>query len=170
MDHIRKVIRQTSTPTWINSVPYNFGDAAAGKLKADEWRTLGTIYLPLALVVAWGNQSAHMTPVIGKRAREILDHTMELVSAVTLACKRSTTVEVANAYSSHIETYLRDLSSIHPSCSFLPNMHVSTHIADFLLLFGPVYSWWTFPYERLIGLLQSIPSNDKSGKNIIPYH
>jgi hypothetical protein len=37
MKHIRDVIANTATPSWLNSVPHNFGDAAAGPLKADEW-------------------------------------------------------------------------------------------------------------------------------------
>ena len=35
MQHIHNVIKDTVTPSWINSVPYNYGEAAAGVLKAD---------------------------------------------------------------------------------------------------------------------------------------
>ena len=37
MNRIREVIRDMATPSWLSSVPHNFGDAAAGTLKADEW-------------------------------------------------------------------------------------------------------------------------------------
>ncbi|KAJ7202405.1 hypothetical protein GGX14DRAFT_370407 [Mycena pura] len=37
------------------------------------------------------------------------------------------------------------------------------HIYDFLLLFGPIISWWTFPFERVIGFLQKINTNDHIG-------
>ncbi|KAE9382827.1 hypothetical protein BT96DRAFT_845020 [Gymnopus androsaceus JB14] len=40
------------------------------------------------------------------------------------------------------------------------------HIYDFLLLFGPVISWWCFPFERLIGALQKINTNDFVGGKI----
>ena len=30
--------------------------------------------------------------------------------------------------------------------------------------YGPVHAWWTFPFERLIGLLQRIPTNFQNGK------
>lgn len=39
MVHIREVIKDMVTPSWLESVPHNFGDALAGTLKADEWRT-----------------------------------------------------------------------------------------------------------------------------------
>ncbi|KAF8576401.1 hypothetical protein K439DRAFT_1622880 [Ramaria rubella] len=34
--HIRAVVKNTVTPSWINLVPYNFRDPAAGTLKADK--------------------------------------------------------------------------------------------------------------------------------------
>ena len=27
---------------------------------------------------------------------------------------------------------------------------MALHLPDYLLLYGPVHSWWTFPFERLI--------------------
>ncbi|KAI9464872.1 hypothetical protein HD554DRAFT_2026214, partial [Boletus coccyginus] len=45
-----------------------------------------------------------------------------------------------------------------------PNHHASFHIYDYLVLFGPVHSWWTFPFEQLIGVLQRLPNNHKSGE------
>ncbi len=76
---IREVIRDTDTPSWLPSVPYNFGHVAAGHLKADEWRTLTTVYFPISLVAVWGEGSAHSTPELASSLRRILDHTMALV-------------------------------------------------------------------------------------------
>ena len=50
MQHIHDVIKDTVTPHLINSVPYNYNEAAAGVLKADEWRNMATIFFPLALI------------------------------------------------------------------------------------------------------------------------
>jgi hypothetical protein len=38
---------------------------------------------------------------------------------------------------------------------------MATHLHDFLILFGPVRNWWTFPFERLIGHLQRLPQNHR---------
>ena len=76
-----------ATPSWLRSVPRNFGDASTGTLKADEWRTMFTIYLPLALVNLWGDGMSHESLDDASRLRLVLDHTMALVSAITLACK-----------------------------------------------------------------------------------
>ena len=70
------------TLAWLPSVPRNFGDAAAGTPKADEWQTMTTVYFPVALVSIWGEGLLYSSPSFW----QILDHTMALVSVVSLAC------------------------------------------------------------------------------------
>ena len=164
LEHIRDVIKNTTTPSWLGSVPNNFGDAKAGSLKADEWRTLSTVYIPLALISIWGEGSQHDSLDDAKRCREILDHTMALTSAVSLLCKRTVTQARAEAYVDYITQYVRDLKELHPRALYRPNHHAAFHIYDFLILFGPVRSWWCFPFERLIGRLQNLPHNHLFGK------
>lgn len=161
MQCIGDVVQQTTTPSWFDPVPPNFGDPKAGSLKAAEWRSFSTVYLPLALVKLWGEGSAHATTEAASRYRQVLDHTMALVSAITLACTRITSSARAATYRQYMATYLKDLVHIHPDASYRTNLHMAMHIFDFLVLFGPVHSWWCFPFERLIGLLQRLPSNHK---------
>ncbi|KAJ6484908.1 hypothetical protein C8R45DRAFT_829492, partial [Mycena sanguinolenta] len=71
---IQQVIANTETPSWINSVPRNYGEDNAGTIKADEWRTLATIYLPIALVLLWGDQPTYEADRLGK----MLAHSMAL--------------------------------------------------------------------------------------------
>jgi len=54
---VQNVIANTTTPAWVNHVPKNYGEKGAGSMKADEWRLLATIYLPIALILLWGKQS-----------------------------------------------------------------------------------------------------------------
>lgn len=159
LERIREVIRDTSTPSWFESAPRNFGDASAGSIKADEWRSLIMVYIPIALISVWGAHNPDSDTIAA------LDHTMSLVSAVYLACARTMTLERASAYRSCITSYVGNLKSLYPSFSLRPNHHASFHIFDYLVLFGPVHSWWTFPFERLIGVLQRLPSNHKPGKS-----
>ncbi|KAJ7186317.1 hypothetical protein GGX14DRAFT_332746, partial [Mycena pura] len=75
---IQRVISGTEKPSWVNSVPHNYGESNAGTIKADEWRTLSTLYLPIALVLLWGDR-----PMDQQSARfmGLLDHTMALFTA-----------------------------------------------------------------------------------------
>ena len=93
-----------------------------------------------------------------------LNHTMSLVSAIYLACARMTTTERASAYHTCIASYVGNLQNLYPTISLRPNHHAAFHIYDYLVLFGPVHSWWTFPFERLIGVLQCLPHNHTSGE------
>lgn len=160
MSRIRQVIKETVTPSWLESVPYNFGDPAAGTLKADEWRTMGTVYLPIALISLWGGPSGSENDYL----RRVLDHTMALVSAVSLACMRTSTATRMTAYRHYMAIWVANLTLLHPDTSYRVNYHMAFHIYDFLQLFGPVRSWWCFPFERLIGILQRIPVNHKFGQ------
>ncbi|KAF7335733.1 hypothetical protein MVEN_02229000 [Mycena venus] len=147
---IQKVIVETVTPAWINSVPKNYGHNNAGTIKADEWRVLATIYIPIALVLMWG------------------DDFMAMFQATTLACRYSTSESRLRAYRNFIKHWIDQLHSLHLHAKFhdwkkRPNIHAAFHIFDFLRLFGPVISWWSFPFERLIGVLQRINTNDHIG-------
>jgi len=91
MRRIKDIIRDITTPSWLESVPNNYGDAATGTLKADEWRNLSTIFIPLALISMWGEGTSHPSPQDAVMLRQILDHTMLVVSAISLVCMRTMT-------------------------------------------------------------------------------
>jgi hypothetical protein len=40
---------------------------------------------------------------------------------------------------------------------------MALHLHEYLLLFGPVHAWWTFSFERMIGMLQQMQTNSKIG-------
>lgn len=163
---VQDVIQEMTVPTWFGSVPSNFGSASAGTIKADEWRSLITVYIPIALISLWGADTSHPSDEVGTLLRTVLDHTMELVCAVYLVCARTATADRAHAYRSHIARYVANLTKIHPTFALRPNHHAAFHIYDYLLLFGPAHSWWCFPFERLIGILQRLPVNHKSGESL----
>ena len=50
LNRICAVISDSDMPSWLRSVPADFSDARAGTVKVDEWHTLATVYIPLALV------------------------------------------------------------------------------------------------------------------------
>ena len=117
------------------------------------------VYIPIALISLWGSAAS------GPKLNTVLDHTMDLVSAVYVGCARTMTAEHASAYRSYITRYVGNLKCVHPTFDICPNHHAAFHVYDYLVLFGPVHSWWTFPFECLIGVLQRLPSNHKSGRS-----
>lgn len=165
LEYIHTVIKKTTWPSWMNTVPGGFGKAKTGTLKADEWRNLATVHLPIALTLLWGKGSKHKQSEDAPILLQHLNHTMSLVQAITLACYRTTTEYRIGQIRRHLLAYLDELHFLFPDVEPLTNQHMSLHLSGFLRLFGPVHSWWTFPFERLIGRLQHFPTNHKFGKS-----
>ncbi|KAG2071044.1 hypothetical protein BDR04DRAFT_1016951 [Suillus decipiens] len=76
------------------------------------------------------------------------------------------TAKRTHAYCSHIACYVGNLKTIYATFSLHPNYHAAFHIYNYLLLFGPAYSWWCFSFEHLIGILQHLPLNHKIGESV----
>ena len=145
------------SPSWLTPIPTNLGKVNHGKLKADQWRTLGMTYLPVSLIRLWGplEKDDHRS--------QILSVTISLISAVIIASSRTTSQEKADLYLHHMTNYVNGLRDLFPRYKIRPNHHMALHLAEYLHFYGPIYSWWTFPFERLIGLLQRIPNNFQNG-------
>jgi len=150
------------TPSWLTSVPTNLGEPSHGKLKADQWRTLSSTYLPISLICLW-DKTHNDADQRSHQCKKLLEVTLSLISAVIIASSRTTSQENADLYLHHMQNYLKGLRELFPRYNFLPNQHMALHLAEYLQLYGPVHSWWTFPFERLIGMLQRIPNNFQNG-------
>ncbi len=154
LQELRQDIKAIIMPSWLEKPPSNIGDASHGKLKADHWRTLGTVSMVITLVRLWGHAHA------SREETEALENFMHLIAAVDLATRRSMSPERANAYDSHMEAYLQGLRNLYDA-QLVPNHHLSLHLKECLLLFGPTHGWWAFPFERYNGLLQRLKTNNK---------
>ncbi len=162
MKALRTDIRDFVTPSWLTSIPTNLGEPSHGKLKADQWRTLGTVYLPVSLVRLWAPPHRDNPQQAGRQ--KLLSLTLSLISAINIASLRTTSRDKANLYTKYMTEYLEGLRNLMPDYQFRPNHHMAFHLSEYLLLYGPVHGWWTFPFERLIGLLQEILNNFKNGQ------
>ncbi|KAJ6560133.1 hypothetical protein B0H19DRAFT_848987, partial [Mycena capillaripes] len=159
---IQQVITETDTPAWVHHVPKNYGEPAAGSMKADQMHLLMTIYLPIALVIMWAEQ----TGPDADHFRALLRHGMALFQAVTILCCYAMTPERATAYRQYLKQWVDDLYTCHPHTKYhkkRTNVHIAFHLYDFAILWGPLVSWWAFPVERLIGVLQKFKSNGRVG-------
>lgn len=135
IQHIQDVIKNTTTPSWVNSVPHNYGEASAGYIKADEWRTLATIYLPIALITLWGDNNG-LPPASNSPFLPILDHMMALFQAVVLMCRSTMNRECAMQLLNFMKTWISGLHKTHPHtkahCPMIRPLRASTWICAFL--------------------------------------
>ncbi len=152
IQEIRKDISSMITPSWLTPVPKDLGEAAHGKLKADQWRVLGATYFPSTLICLW--TAGGRTDDLSQWRNEILKVTMSLLLAVIVASSRVSSKANADRYLGLVIGYMDGVHRLFPKYNFHPNHHMAVHIHEFLRFYGPVHSWWTFPFERVIGMLQ----------------
>ncbi|TFK19200.1 hypothetical protein FA15DRAFT_601974 [Coprinopsis marcescibilis] len=158
---LRADISAMLVPSWMSKVPSNLGDPSHGKLKADHWRMLATVFLPASLIRLWAQTDGGDTDAESVRKRRLLEVTMSLFSAISIATGHSTSSAKAQLYLQHYQAYIDGVKELFPNYVFRPNHHMAFHLAEYLEMYGPVHSWWTFPFERMIGMLQRIPTNNK---------
>ncbi|KAF5328352.1 hypothetical protein D9619_013346 [Psilocybe cf. subviscida] len=85
---IRADIVQMCTPSWLASVPCDLGEARHGKLKADQWRVLGTVYLPVSLMRLWEEPDTDDNEEALMR-KKMLEATIALISAIRIATSQT---------------------------------------------------------------------------------
>jgi hypothetical protein len=153
---IRTDMARLVLPSWMSKPPPDFGSPSRGKLKADIWRTMCTICLPITLIRCWG------IPASGEDSRKlrIVKNFMDLVQAVILATSRAVSTRHADQCMSLMQRYQEGVVKLFPEKhKDKPNLHAALHLPGLLLKYGPVHSWWAYPFERLIGQLQQINTN-----------
>lgn len=150
--HINTILPKIHTPTWIKRPIPVLGKASFGKLKADEWRSLLTLQLPLVLIPLWSDQD-HVK-------KSLLENFIHLVSLLNLGLKRLMTTSHIQGYRYHVGKYLESSTLLFQHCKLAPNHHMSIHLADCLERFGPVRAWWSFPFERLMGKILKAGNNN----------
>ncbi|KAJ3534922.1 hypothetical protein NM688_g7054 [Phlebia brevispora] len=157
LEEIRKDIRRTVLPSWLEAPPANFGSLKHGKLKADQWRTVCTVTMVITLIRLWG---ASGTTDDNKL---LLNNFICLVIAVDQATRYSMSSSQAQVYDSHMSAYLNGLRSLF-SHNLVSNHHLSLHLTELLTRFGPVHAWWSFPFERYNGMLARFQKNYQPDK------
>lgn len=154
LDEVQNDVRNIIVPSWFTKIRPTFGEKANGKLKADEWRSVFTVYLPMTFLRLWAESSSH---------RIQLKALLCLTILVNIVTSKTSSVSSRELYDSTIRTYLKFLHEANPRCSFVINHHIALHLTGFMALHGPCHSHWAFPFERIIGKLQRTLHNSRMG-------
>jgi hypothetical protein len=152
----------TQLPTWIGSVPRNWGTSERGKLSADQWCVICIVHMPITLIRLWVNETG--------RRKALLANFMDLVTAVRIANMRVSSPNQVTAYNKAILRYLAGVQTLYPDFNLKPSHHVAIHIGDILSLFGPVHSHSAPFFERYINFLHRVNTNLKFGMYVLQYH
>ena len=167
MKHMEDVIARTSMPSFVQPVPRDFGFLRTGAIQTEQWLNLSTIHLPIALISYSSFFSGTEDESSKMRLERVVQHTMELIQAFRVLFKRSIRSCDIRVYDRHIRNYIQELEADQLNGDFALIIHSASHVKDFAQLFGPIYSWWTPPFERLARKLESTQLNEGTGEFMI---
>lgn len=150
---LRKGLSEIVTPSYLARLPSNFGEAAHGKLKADQWLVAFTVYFPLILPEIWLHDGT-------RRKMDLLDNFEMLVACTNIVCAYSITNEDADRYTMLYSKYRRSARDLYANSRSRPNHHYAMHNGPLLKFWGPLVWLSEFPYETFNGTLQRIKTNN----------
>lgn len=164
-DRVKQSIQEVIVPSWVSKPSEHVGHAKAGTLKADHWRTLFMLHIPMALLSLWKQGS----PVVANDATQmasVLDTSMALTCASTVMMKKTLSLADREAFRQYHRRHMLGLRNNFPGW-VLPSHHLAFHIFEGMERFSTVRNASCFASERLIGKLRRIPTNHRTGK-ILP--
>src|ERR1700678_1335643 len=165
LEKLQQDIKGTNRPEYCQEPPLNLGSPGHGKLKADPWKTCIEFDIPVSVAQLWSRETClgQDRDVVAHRDK-VFQSIMHLAVAVRWGASYRTSEHHSQMFDENMVAYLWLLLELYPNIQFRPNHHVALHIGPLLTQFGPVHSWWMFPFERVIGILQKVNTNSKMGK------
>lgn len=155
ISRIRACLADVVVPSWIERPPINLGEKSHGKLKADQWFVLFSIFLPLIIPEIWSTQSSRKYA----HHHALLNNFYDLVTCTNIVCAYSVTPESPDAYLDHYISYQKSSRTLFPNTGTRPNHHYAMHNADLMAFWGPLMRLSEFAGERHNGSLQKIKTN-----------
>ncbi|KAJ7246213.1 hypothetical protein C8J57DRAFT_1361021 [Mycena rebaudengoi] len=141
-------------PSWIDRPPTNLGEKTHGKLKADNWFVLFSIFFPLIIPELWYHTAS------SRRDLKLLENFHDLVGATNILCSYIATPSGADEYTEMYLNYLQSSKSLFPGLTTRPNHHYAMHNGAQMKWWGPLMKLSEFMYETHNGSLQKIKTNN----------
>ncbi|KAI0044241.1 hypothetical protein FA95DRAFT_1497378 [Auriscalpium vulgare] len=166
------IINSIRWPSHVTRLPKNLGENQSLK-KADEWRRLLTV-APVILWYSWKDDrddipdteppvSANevITTTHSRRRKSLYDTMLLLCAGVRLLSTKRISMAQAKAGQVYLSTYCQRLLLLGVTLTI--NHHLAMHFARMIKIFGPVYAWWLFAFERFNGMLEKVNLNGHDG-------
>ena len=94
--------------------------------------------------------------------RDHLECWRHFVLACRLMCKPSLTTDDITVADTLLLRFCKRFQTLYGRGYVTPNMHLHCHLVECVRDYGPLSSFWLFPFERYNGVLEGTPTNNKS--------
>src|ERR1700683_222765 len=89
---------------------------------------------------------------------------LQYCTAVRILVSRSITPFEAQQAQNFLSEAMQSWARM--DCHLTPNCHNCIHLWEYVLVFGPLYGWWVWAYERAIGVLAKVNNNGHGGGEV----
>ena len=144
---IQSTVDKFITPADVGRIPHKISSQFSS-FTADQWKNWTLIYSVIVLKC--------IIPEVHYECWYVF------VEACRLLCSRSISHDGVAKLDSLLIRFCQKFEEVYGASSCTPNIHLHGHLKECILDFGPASSFWAFPFERLNGMLGSVPTNHQS--------
>ena len=144
---LQKHVDSCITPPGIGRIPYKIATAFSG-FTADQFKNWTNLFSLIAL--------AEQMPL------EHLGCWRTFVMASRILSKDVLTKDDIATGDALLLQFFKRIETLYGKMCITPNMHIACHLKDCMLDYGPLHSFWLFSFERLNGILENQPNNNRA--------
>ncbi|GET55402.1 hypothetical protein GLOIN_2v1786147 [Rhizophagus irregularis DAOM 181602=DAOM 197198] len=143
---VQKKMDEFKVPADLDRIPgkVDCGDGFSN-FTADQWRIFFTIYATVSL---WEHLS--------ENDRKIL---VNFVRICSISVSRIVEVDFMREAHQRLINLVKLIEENYGHDKITPNLHLSLHLCECSLDYGPLYTFWCFSFERMNGMLGSFPNS-----------
>ena len=147
LEEVQKMVDGCKAPSNMGRLPFKIAKSFWG-FTAEQWKSWVTVFSPFAL--------------LGRLSANHYKCWLNFVEACKLLSQPIVKITDIGSAHSILLKFCREVEKIYGTQRITPNMYMHSHLADCILDYGPVYSFWLFSFERYNGILGGYSTNNKS--------
>lgn len=147
LQHAQDKVDSSRVPSDLGRIPTKIAKMFVG-FTAEQWKTWIIVFSSFAL--------------FNRLPDNDYSCWLHFVTACKLLCSPMIRIADVGVAHSHLMEFCRNFELIYGKYRVTPNMHMHSHLANCVLDYGTVYSFWLFSFERYNGILGNYYTNNKS--------
>ncbi|MBW0539421.1 hypothetical protein O181_079136 [Austropuccinia psidii MF-1] len=164
-EHIKRAISEFKVPAGITKVSFAIGEPKTGKLKASEWNSLFSLYLPLAIIDLPSVNSYVLGQNERRKAKLLLENLSSLTICTNILASRCVNEINCNDFIKKYNNYCQTSQKLFMDIKIVPNNHYVLHLADQMKWWSPLLAISEFPGKPINGWLQKVNNDGLIGKS-----
>lgn len=144
---LQECVNSCSAPANLGRIPHKIASNFSG-FTADQFKNWTNLFSLISLVQMLPEEHMKCWRVFVMASRVLSKHVLS--------------VDDISGGDALLLQFCRLAKSLYGKSSITPNMHMACHIKDCLLDNGPMHGFWLFSFERMNGILESQPNNNRA--------